>query len=114
MNKFPRFRADRALAALGLVAALPAIYFFTGSFLKYELGLLDGVEIFLFHPSVLIGGPLLSVVLNLFSLLFHFGERGKGGKEQNSHKAIWANLLSLSLAILFLLLLLGYVVVENL
>ena len=68
MNLSSTGRVDATLAFVGLLLALPAIYFFTGSFLKYEMNLLSNIEIIVFSPSVLIGGLLVAIVLNLFSL----------------------------------------------
>ena len=44
------------LAGLGLLSALPAFHFVTGSILKYELGLLPGVSIYPVPPVILLGG----------------------------------------------------------
>lgn len=57
------------LALLGLICALPACYFVIGSALKYELGYLAAVQIREFHPIVLVGGLLLSLLLNLWPFL---------------------------------------------
>ena len=56
---------DYAMAVLGFFVALPAIYFFIGSFLKYELNLFPNVEIIVPPPWVLIGGLLMAIILNL-------------------------------------------------
>ena len=59
---------DNLLAAIGLLAAVPAIYFFTGSFLKYEMSLLADVDIYVPSPAVMVGGLLIPIFLNLYPM----------------------------------------------
>jgi len=110
-----RFYSDNLLGLIGLFAALPAIYFVTGSILKYEFGLLQSVEIHTFPPAVLLGGGLLAIALNIYSI-FHL-------KVFRSHNAFTLsftvnlkpfNLVVFTAGVLVILLLVGYVIVENL
>ena len=114
MNLSSTGRVDATLAFVGLLLALPAIYFFTGSFLKYEMNLLSNIEIIVFSPSVLIGGLLVAIVLNLFSL---FRLKSTTSLEFTAAVVIREKALNIAIAgiaLLFLALLLGYVFLENL
>ena len=106
-------KIDNILAVVGLLVALPGIYFFTGSFLKYEMSLLSRVEIFVPPPVVMIGGFLLAILLNVFSL-FRLKSMNVRGKLTTSLVAskFW-NACIIGIAFLFLTLILGYVLVEN-
>jgi hypothetical protein len=101
-------------AALGLVLALPVTLFVAFNVLKYELGLLPGIEIPPLHPLLLLGSALGALLLNAWTVLDLRLERqddtvwlmfGLVNRPWN-----WAVLI---LAGLFLSLLLGYVFVEN-
>ncbi|GJL56589.1 MAG: hypothetical protein NPIRA02_37210 [Nitrospirales bacterium] len=50
---------DHILAGVGLLVVLPAIYFFTGSVLKYELKVLLDVDIFVPPPVMMVGSLFL-------------------------------------------------------
>ncbi len=103
------------LAAFGLVSALPATYFVTGSILKYELGYLAGTSIYPLSPAILLGGLLIAVVLNLFAVLRLHTEAKEGVIRFTASLGIRpGNLLVLALGAAILFILLGYVVVENL
>lgn len=107
-----RFRSLSAV--LGLVLALPAVLFVAFNVLKYELGLLPGIEIAPPHPALLLGSALAALLLNAWAVLELRLERqddvvwlmlGFANRPWN-----WAVLILVGL---FLSLLLGYVVVEN-
>ena len=105
---------DHILAGVGLVVALPAIYFFTGSFLKYELNLLPNFDIFIPPPIVMVGGLLLAIVLNMFPLLWIQPMRGQKSPAMRLVTLKPWNTAIVGIAGVFLALLLGYVLVENL
>ncbi len=106
-------KIDNILAVVGLLVALPGIYFFTGSFLKYEMNLLSRVEIFVPPPAVMIGGFLLAILLNLFSLLRLKSMNARGTSTTSLVASKFWNVCIISIAVLFLTLILGYVFVEN-
>ena len=103
---------DNLLAAIGLLVAVPAIYFFTGSFLKYEMNLLTDVDIYVPSPVVMIGGLLISNSLNLYSIAI---KRSQGARTvSNSIKSRPINAVVFFIGVIFLIALLGYVIMENL
>jgi hypothetical protein len=110
-----RLYSDNFFSLIGLFAALPAIYFVTGSILKYESGLLQGVQIHTFPPVVLLGGGLLAIALNIYPI-FHL----KVLRSYNAFTLSFTvnlkpfNLLVFTAGVLVILLLVGYVIVENL
>ena len=107
--------ADTLLAVFGFLVALPAMYFFTGSFLKYEMNLLGGVEIFVPPPTVMIGGLLVAITANFYPLFrqkFHKTDRAPIFCQIIQTRP-W-NVMMFLLGTLFLMLLLGYVLFENL
>ena len=114
MRRLLSRKIDNILAVVGLLVALPGMYFFTGSFLKYEMNLLSRVEIFVPPPAVMIGGLLLAILLNLFSLLRLKSANVRGTLTTSLVKSKNWNAFIISIAVLFLTLLLGYVLVENL
>jgi hypothetical protein len=102
-------------AILGLIAAIPLLLFVSLNILKYELGLMPGIEIIPIHPAVIVGGGMAAILLNAWSIMQFRVTR-------EDHK-LWVmlgfvnrpwNLVVLLLAGAFLLAVLGYVVVENL
>jgi hypothetical protein len=104
---------DNIIAVVGLLVALPGIYFFTGSFLKYEMNLLSRVEIFIPPPEVMIGGLLLAILLNFFSCLCPRSANVRGTLTTRLVKPkIW-NAFIISIAVVFLILLIGYILIEN-
>lgn len=111
MNPSLPHRPDKTLALLGLVLSLPAVYFFTGSFLKYEMNLLPNAEILVPPPVVMIGGLLVAMILNLFSL---FRTKVHEASLTKRLRSKLLNVMVAGLALLFLILLLGYVLAENL
>ena len=106
---------DNILAIVGLLVALPAIYFFTGSFLKYEMNLLTSVDLFVPPPVVMLGGLLFAIILNLYPLV---RQRDRNTNSEFTLSRViktklW-NIIIFFIGGLFLTLLLGYVVLENL
>lgn len=102
------------LAALGLFLAMPAIYFVSANVLKYELNVLPGLHVLRIHTGVLLGGPALAVILNLWPVL-RLGIRRTVGVLTiiiTLRARPW-NLVSLGLATVILGTLLFYGVVEN-
>ena len=69
MEKTVIRQIDYSLAVVGLLAALPALYFVSGNILKYELKMLPNVNIVPLPPIVLVGGLLIAIMLNYYSLL---------------------------------------------
>jgi len=106
------YRVANLVAVAGLLVALPAIYFFTGSFLKYEISLLDNVDILVPPPVVVIGGLLFSIILNLYPIV-SVKVRGASTVSQAIQSRPW-NVIILTISILFLAALIGYVSLENL
>ena len=106
---------DHILALVGFLVALPAMYFFTGSVLKYELNILANVDILVPPPWVMIGGLLLALILNLYPFIRQLSRRADGAFiSYHEIKTVPWNASMCLLASLFLFLLLGYVLVENL
>ena len=114
MNHAPNSRWDNILAGVGLTVALPAIYFFTGSFLKYEMNLLTNFEIFVPPPAIMIGGLILAIGINLFPLFRFNSSNARGILFSNRIKSRPWNALIISISVLILILLFGYVLLENL
>ena len=114
MNPPPHSQTDIVLSVIGFLPALPTMYFFTGSFLKYELHLLPSADILVPPPIVMIGGLLLAILLNLYPLI-----RQSAGKPDSvfwwstALTAVRWNVMTVLLSTLFLSLLFGYVLVEN-
>ena len=61
--------SNRGLAVLGLLLAMPALYFVIANVLKYELNVLPGLRVLPIHPAVLVGGLALAAMLNLWPVL---------------------------------------------
>ena len=106
---------DNIFALIGLIAAMPVVYFMTGSVMKYELSLLQSVDIYTFTPAVLLGGSLLAVALNIYPVF--------SVKFSRSHSSCTLsftvnlkplNLLVLAAAALITLVLAVYLIFENL
>ncbi len=92
---------DNMLAAIGLLVAVPAIYFFTGSFLKYEMNLLTDVDIYVPSPVVMIGGLLISILLNLYPI---FIKKSQGASTvSNSIKSRPINAVVIFIGVIFLI-----------
>ena len=110
-----RISQDKLFALIGLIAALPVIYFVTGSIMKYELGLLQSIQIHTFPPALLLGGGLLALVLNFYPLV-----RLSFLRSHNSFTLSVTlnfkplNFMVFSAAGLIMLVLVGYVIAENL
>lgn len=103
------------LAGLGLLAALPALYFVTGSILKYELGLLPGVSIYPVPPVILLGGTFIAVALNVYPALRLRLTQDTGTFTLSLTVHLWSwNMVILTLSGLVTAILVGYVIVENL
>lgn len=56
-------------ALLGVAATLPLAVFVTSNMLKYELGIWPGLQIPSIHPAILIGGVLIALMMNAWSIL---------------------------------------------
>ncbi len=106
-------KIDNILAVVGLLVALPGIYFFTGSFLKYEMNLLSRVEIFVPPPAIMIGGFLLAILLNFFSLLCLKSTNVRGTSTTSLVESKFWNACIIVIAALFLTQIIGYIHVEN-
>ena len=103
------------LAGIGLLSTCPALYFVTGSILKYELGVLHHVTIHQFHPIILLGGLFIAIALNIYPA-FSVGRQRTDGTPTfsiNLNLRSW-NLIILILSTVLLTILVGYVVTENL
>ena len=110
----PGRKTDTFLAFVGFLVALPAMYFFTGSFLKYELNLFPNTVILVPPPIVMIGGLLLAILLNVYPIIRHrAGEPNSALMWIPALKAVRWNASMVFLGALFLFLLVGYVLVEN-
>lgn len=106
---------DNLLAMVGFLIALPGIYFFTGSFMKYELNLLASIDILVPPPAVMIGGLLFAIILNVYPLIRQRATiADRAVTSYQVFKARPWNTIILLLGGLYLTLLLGYVVMENL
>ena len=103
------------LAGLGLLSALPAFHFVTGSILKYELGLLPGVSIYPVPPVILLGGTFIAVALNVYPALRLRLTQDTGTFTLSLTVHLWSwNMVILTLSGLVTAILIGYVIVENL
>lgn len=105
----------RWTAAAGILAAAPAVYFVTLNVLKYELGLLPGIEIAPLHPALLLGGAAAAIGLNAWSV---FRPHVSLQEHRLNLSIGWLgcgwNVAVLAIAALCTLTLVAYVVVENL
>lgn len=130
INSFrPRNLSAGKIAFMSLIFALPAVYFFTANILKHSLGisfLASPLEYFYSSPEVLhsfnfyspivfIGGLIISILLNIFSVfnlrLFKNKNSLVGNfifKRQNS------NIFILGLNAIILFSMIAYVLIENL
>jgi len=101
-------------ALLGVAATLPLAVFITSNILKYELGVWPGLRIPSIHPSILIGGVLVALIMNTWSILdVKVSKTGSGVRvvaEITAHR--W-NLIALILAFVFFVTMLLYLLVEN-
>ena len=120
---------DYKLAGIGLVLLLAPLYFVSASLLKYGLGvglLFDPLEAFLsvsrrrevfnlVSPAVFLGGLLLAVAINAFAVLrFGFGrEDGMVVGTVRLKVGVW-NIAVIAVSALLLVVLVGYVLAENL
>ena len=115
MGRFSYSSSHYFLAGIGLPSACPALYFVTGSILKFELGLLRNVTIHPFHPIILLGGLFVAIALNIYPA-FRVGMQKTDGTLTFSitlNLRSW-NLIILTLSTVLLTILGGYVVTENL
>ncbi len=106
--------SNRGLAALGLLLAMPALYFVSANVLKYELNALPEMRVLPIHPAVLLGGLLLAAALNLWPVL-HVGARRSSDALTimiTLRARLW-NLASFGIAAVTLGTLLIYAVMEN-
>lgn len=109
------FRPHNITAAIGFLVAIPAIVFVTLNLLKYQFGVLPGIDVPAFHPAVLLGGGMAAVLLNAWSIL-EFRISRENRKVWLSFGFTWRpwNIAVLGVAGLFLLILVAYVILENL
>ena len=112
MKKTVINQIDNILVMVGLLAILPGLYFVSANILKYELNILPNINIIPLSPIVLIGGLLLAIILNFYSIL-HQRRSGTHTAYEIVKTRLW-NVIVFVMGALFLTLLLGYAVVENL
>ena len=112
MEKTVIRKIDNIFAMVGLLVAIPALYFVSGNILKYELNMLPNVNILPLSPIVLIGGLLIAIMLNFYSVL-HQRKSDAFSVYEIVKTRLW-NVIVFAIGAMFLTLLLGYVVVENL
>ena len=104
----------RITAALGIAATLPLVFFLTANVLKYELGFLPEWQVPLIHPAILIGGVLVAIIVNAWSI-FDVGVT-RSGRKLNIAIGITANawnLTALILACVFFAVMIIYLFFEN-
>lgn len=119
---------DNKLAGAGLVLLLAPLYFVSASLLKYGLGvgfLFDPMEFFLSEPGrrhvfnlvspvVFLGGLVLALVLNVYSIVRLGVSRQDGAISGTARLEIKpANIAVAAVSLLLLGTLAGYVFVEN-
>ncbi len=101
-------------ALLGVAATLPLAVFVTSNILKYELGVWPELQIPSIHPAILIGGVLVALIMNTWSILdvkvSKTGRRVRVVAEIAAHR--W-NLIALILACVFFVTMALYLFVEN-
>ena len=101
-------------ALLGVAATLPLAVFVTSNILKYELGVWPGLRIPSIHPAILIGGVLVALIINTWSILdVKVSKTGRGVRvvaEITAHR--W-NLIALILACVVFVTMVLYLFVEN-
>ena len=112
MKKTVINQIDNILVMVGLLAILPGLYFVSANILKYELNVSPNINIIPLSPIVLIGGLLLAIILNFYSIL-HQRRCGTHTLYEIVRTRLW-NVIVFVMGALFLTLLLGYAVVENL
>ena len=104
----------RMTAVVGIVAALPLVFFVTNNILIYELGILPNWQFPITRPAILLGGCLITLVLNAWSLfdvaISRAGHRVRIVVEFTAHR--W-NLVTFAVASVFLLATVLYLIVEN-
>ena len=101
-------------AVLGVAASLPLVFFVTSNILKYELGIWPGFQISSIHPVILIGGVLVALIMNSWSILAV--KVSKSGIRVSINAARTArrwNLFAFILACFFLVIMVLYLFVEN-
>jgi len=104
----------RITAALGIAATLPLVFFVTSNVLKYELGFLPEWQVPLIHPAILIGGVLVAIIVNAWSIFDIVVS--SSGRKLNIAIEITAdawNLTALILACVFFAVMIMYLFVEN-
>ena len=101
-------------ALLGVAATLPLAVLVTSNMLKYELGVWPGLQIPSIHPVILIGGVLVALMMNTWSILdVKVSKTGRGVRvvaEITAHR--W-NLIALVFACVFFVMMVLYLFVEN-
>lgn len=101
-------------AIIGLFAALPAIQFVSLNILKYELGVLADINIYVFHPVILIGGSIFAVLINAWSVVkFRVVQEGDMRIFMVGLANRRINIAVLGVAAGFILIMFAYLVVEN-
>ena len=115
MESRPAVTSRRVVGWIGLLCSLPAFYFVTGMVLKHELGLVPTAQIYVFSPIVLVGGLALALGLSRPLVLRLKLEKGDRAVTLSATllRRPW-NLLVVGGSGLFLAVLVGYVIVENL
>lgn len=82
--------------------------------MKYQLHLFSTVDILVPPPAIMIGGLLFAMILNLYPLIHQLDS--KSDISNTAYRVIKAkpwNVTIFFVGTLFLILLLGYVIVEN-
>jgi len=101
-------------ALLGVAATLPLVVFVTSNILKYELGIWPGLLIPPIHPAILVGGVLVALIINTWSILdVKVSKTGRGVRVVAEITARRWNLIVLILAFVFFVAMLLYLLVEN-
>lgn len=127
-NRFRTYLLNtRRSAILGLLLLVLPFLFVLGNLIEYVLKLNAGIirkviDLFIFFdqypglwflgPLLLMGGPLLAVLLNLFSIL-HVHYEKKSNEVIFSLKVKWLNIMVLLVCVLIVGTLFLYLVVEN-
>ena len=114
MNRPTLTSIHNLTALIGAIAAFPLVMFVAGNVLKYEAGLLPGLEMPELHPVLLIGGIIAAIVVNAWSLCDFSVSRDERrlriAMEITGHRC---NLVVIAIAIFVFALTMIYLVVEN-
>ncbi len=109
-----KFHFYNIVAIIGVICLSPVLYFVSFNILKYKIGLFPNMEILTFHPAVLLGGGMIAILLNLWSI-FDF-------RVLHQEDKIWLsfgftnrplNIIILGTATVLILVLVSYVALEN-